>query len=153
MEDSSPVAELQIAFQVPVTRVFEAFIDPEITTKFWFTHSDGRLEPGKAVNWSWETNDLTVPVKVQEVETNQRILIQWGEGDLQSTVEWTFTGQPDGTTLVKVLNSDFIGSIEEIVAMVIDSQDGFTEMLSKAKAFLEQDSNLNQTAHRSPVEL
>jgi len=29
----------------PVAEVFEAFIDPDITTQFWFTRSSGRLEP------------------------------------------------------------------------------------------------------------
>lgn len=28
----------------PVMDVFEAFIDPDITTTFWFTKSSGRLE-------------------------------------------------------------------------------------------------------------
>lgn len=28
----------------PVKEVFEAIINPEITTKFWFTGSNGRLD-------------------------------------------------------------------------------------------------------------
>jgi uncharacterized protein YndB with AHSA1/START domain len=31
----------------PVAEVFEAVVDPDVTTKFWFTRSSGRLEPGK----------------------------------------------------------------------------------------------------------
>jgi uncharacterized protein YndB with AHSA1/START domain len=89
MEKGAPVAELRILFRVPVSKVFEAFVDPKITTKFWFTQSDGRLEPGKHLNWRWEKHDLTVPVQVLEVEQDKRIQMEWGEGDDKSTVEWT----------------------------------------------------------------
>jgi uncharacterized protein YndB with AHSA1/START domain len=33
----------------PVADVFEAFVNPDITTKFWFTKSSGRLDAGKQV--------------------------------------------------------------------------------------------------------
>lgn len=150
MEESVPVAELQIVFHAPVSRVFEAFVDPMITTKFWFTHSDGRLEPGENVKWRWEERDLTVPVQVLEVEQDSRILVEWGEGADKSTVEWTFAAQADGTTFVKILNSKFIGSLEEVVAKAIDSQDGFTQMLAAAKAFLENDIDVNSIADSLP---
>jgi uncharacterized protein YndB with AHSA1/START domain len=38
----------------PVAEVFEAFVNPDITMKFWFTKSSGRLEAGKQVQWEWE---------------------------------------------------------------------------------------------------
>ena len=44
-----PVVKLQMLFRVPVGRVFEAFVDPEVTTRFWFTHSSGRLTAGSDV--------------------------------------------------------------------------------------------------------
>ena len=34
----------------PVEQVFEAFVDPDTTTKFWFSKSSGRLEEGKTVD-------------------------------------------------------------------------------------------------------
>lgn len=33
----------------PVAEVFEAFVDPAITTQFWFTHSTGRLDQHREV--------------------------------------------------------------------------------------------------------
>ena len=153
MERDAPVAELKVLFRVPASRVFEAFVEPTITTKFWFTHSDGRLETGMNVNWRWEMNDLTVPVKVLEIEQDKKILIEWGEGDNRSTVEWTFTDQADGTTSVTILNSNFIGSIEEIVAKAIDSQGGFTQMLTKAKSQLENDPIATPVTESRPEEL
>ena len=39
-----PIAKAEMLIRKPVAEVFEAFINPEITTKFWFTKSirDGR---------------------------------------------------------------------------------------------------------------
>jgi uncharacterized protein YndB with AHSA1/START domain len=34
----------------PVANVFEAIVNPDITTKFWFTKGSGRLELGKQWN-------------------------------------------------------------------------------------------------------
>lgn len=35
-----PVAKTGMLIRKPVAEVFEAFIDPNITTKFWFTRSE-----------------------------------------------------------------------------------------------------------------
>jgi hypothetical protein len=42
-----PMAKTGMLIRKPVADVFEAFINPDITTKFWFTKSSGRLEVGK----------------------------------------------------------------------------------------------------------
>ena len=42
----TPVAKAEMLIRRPVAEVFEALINPTITTKFWFTRSSGRLEPG-----------------------------------------------------------------------------------------------------------
>jgi uncharacterized protein YndB with AHSA1/START domain len=49
-----PIAKTGMLIRKPVADVFEAFINPDITTKFWFTKSSGRLEVGKQVEWDWE---------------------------------------------------------------------------------------------------
>ncbi len=38
----------------PVAEVFEAFVDPATTSKFWFTKGSGRLAPGEEIRWDWE---------------------------------------------------------------------------------------------------
>jgi hypothetical protein len=35
----------------PVAQVFEAFVDPAVTSKFWFSGGSGKLEIGKTVRW------------------------------------------------------------------------------------------------------
>ena len=76
-----PVAKAEMLIRKPVTEVFEAFSNPEITTKFWFTKSTGRLEAGKQVTWTWEMYNVSTQISVREVEENRRILIVWPYGD------------------------------------------------------------------------
>lgn len=47
-----PVAKAEMLVRKPVPQLFNAFIDPQITTKFWFNKSSGRLESGKQVTWT-----------------------------------------------------------------------------------------------------
>ncbi len=42
----------------PVREVFEALVNPDITSKFWFTRESGRLEAGKRVRRDWEMYDV-----------------------------------------------------------------------------------------------
>src|SRR5262245_3108575 len=48
---AAPVSKTGMLIRRPVEDVFNAFIDPDITSKFWFTKSNGRLEPGRQVQW------------------------------------------------------------------------------------------------------
>jgi hypothetical protein len=51
-----PVANTAMLIRRPVAEVFRAFIDPAVTTKFWFTRSTGPLEVGKAIESGWSGN-------------------------------------------------------------------------------------------------
>lgn len=57
----------------PLAGVFEHFVDPEFTTRFWFTSSTGRLVAGERVQWQWEMYDATSEVRVREVTPAARI--------------------------------------------------------------------------------
>ncbi len=70
-----PVAKAEMLIRRPVAEVFEAFVNPAMTTKFWFTRSSGRLEPGKEVQWEWEMYHVSSQVKVKAMEEQKRILI------------------------------------------------------------------------------
>lgn len=49
-----PVAKAGLLIRRPVAEVFEAFIDPAITSKFWFTKGSGPLDAGQCVRRDWE---------------------------------------------------------------------------------------------------
>jgi uncharacterized protein YndB with AHSA1/START domain len=83
--EEAPIATVQMLIRRPVSVVFEAFADPAVTTQFWFTRCSGMLEPGKQVTWMWDMYGASASVSVKAIETNARILIEWG--DPSSTVE------------------------------------------------------------------
>ncbi|HVG35132.1 MAG TPA: SRPBCC family protein [Pyrinomonadaceae bacterium] len=135
----------------PVAEVFEAFIDPALTSKFWFTRGSGRLDAGRRVRWDWEMFGVSAEVSVKAVEPNKRILIEWSSaGGDSTTVEWLFAARADDTTYVTITESGFSGDGDEVVRKALGSQGGFTFLLSGLKAFLEHDIALNLSADHAP---
>ncbi len=143
-------AKAEMLIRKPIAEVFEAFVDPAITTKFWFTKSSGRLETGKQIRWDWEMYDVSVQVSVKAIEDNKRILIEWSGHGTPTTVEWLFTPRADNTTFVSVTNTGFSGDRDEIVKQAIESTEGFTLVLSGLKALLEHNMILNLVSDRFP---
>lgn len=141
------IAKVEMLIRKPVEEVFEAFIDPAITTKFWFTKSSGRLEVGKRVQWDWEMYGVSTDLVVKEIEENKRILIEF---DDNTTVEWMFTPRAENETLVSIINAGFKGGRDDILRQVIDSTGGFTIVLCGLKALLEHDIVLNLVSDRFP---
>jgi uncharacterized protein YndB with AHSA1/START domain len=145
-----PVARTGMLVRRPVAEVFEAFVDPDVTTRFWFTGSSGRVEAGRTVHWEWEMYGISVPVAVREVEPNRRILVEWPGDAGPTTVEWTFAARGDGATFVTVTNAGFIGDGDALVQQAADSTEGFALMLAGLKALLEHGVRLNLVADRFP---
>ena len=145
-----PVTSTGMLIRKPVAEVFEAFVDPNITTKFWFTKGSERLEVGKQVQWDWEMYGISVPVTAKVIEPNKRILIEWLGYSGLTTVEWTFSPQEDATTFVNITESGFTGDGDELVKQVTGSTQGFSLVLAGLKALLEHNISLNLVGDRYP---
>ncbi len=145
-----PIAKTAMLIRKPVAEVFEAFIDPAITSRFWFTKGSGRLEPGKQIQWDWEMYHASSQAIVKAVEQNKRILVEWSGYGTPTLIEWTFTARPDNTTFVMLTNSGFSGDADEVVKQAISSTEGFTFVLAGLKALLEHNIILNLVLDRFP---
>ena len=145
-----PVAKTGMLIRKPVAEVFEAFVNPAVTTKFWFTKGSGRLETGKQVTWEWEMYGISIPVTVKAIGPNQRIVIEWPGYSGPTTVEWNFISCPDGTTFVRITNSGLTGDGDSLVKQATDSTQGFSLVLAGLKAYLEHGIQLNLVADRFP---
>jgi uncharacterized protein YndB with AHSA1/START domain len=141
---TAPSAKVEMLMRKPVAKVFEAFVDPQITTRFWFTNSSGKLEAGKSVTWTWEMYDLSVQVNVKEVEDSKRILVEWPYNGVPTTIEWIFTPYGTDATYVSVTNSGFRGDGDKVVSDALGSKGGFTWVLAGLKAFLEHGIELKE---------
>ena len=145
-----PTTKTCMLIRKPVADVFEAIVDPGITTQFWFTRSSGRLVAGRPVRWDWEMYDISMRVTATVVEPNHRIVMEWPGYGAPTKVAWTFTPVDDGTTFVSVTESGFAGNGDQLVKVVADSTQGFTLVLAGLKAFLEHGVRLNLVGDRYP---
>jgi uncharacterized protein YndB with AHSA1/START domain len=147
-ENAVAVAERLI--RRPVAEVFEAFVDPAITSRFWFTKGSGRLGPGARVIWTWEMYGVSSPVKVTAFEPEARIEVAWGETGESTVVEWTFTALDEASTFVSIRNHGFRGTADEVLSQVVGSTEGFAIVLAGAKALLEHGIELGLVRDRFP---
>lgn len=146
----APVARTAMLIRRPAAEVFEAFVNPEITCRFWFTKGSGRLEVGKSVQWDWEMYDISITVTPKVLEPNHRLVVEWPGYSGQTIVEWTFESQKEGTTFVRISEAGFTGDGDSLVKQVTDSSEGFTIVLAGLKALLEHNVRLNLVADRFP---
>lgn len=130
-----PVAEAGMLIRRPIAEVFEAFVDPAITARFWFSNGSGRLVAGAQLRWEWEMYGAGTDVTVKAIEPNVRILIDWD--DPPTEVEWRFEPRGEGQTWVTVENRGFHGDADAQVARALDSAGGFALVLGGAKIWLE----------------
>ena len=149
---AAPIAKAEMLIRKPVAEVFEAFVDPEITSHFWFTAGSGRLEPGARVQWEWEMYGASAEVDVLEMEPERRILVAWPGEHGPTTVEWRFTPLGGGT-FVSITNSGFAGDVDHMVQQAIEATEGFTLVLAGLKAYMEHGVRLGLVADRFPADI
>jgi len=145
MLKSEPVARTTMLIRRPVAEVFEAFVDPAVTSRFWFTRGSGRLKEGAVVTWSWEMYGASAEVRVKALEINRRILIEW-----PTPVEWLFEPRGDSATFVTIVARGSGGDDDQRVAQAIDLMGGFSFTLAGCKAWLEHGIELNIVADHNP---
>ncbi|MFN8638084.1 MAG: SRPBCC family protein [Dehalococcoidia bacterium] len=148
--NTPPTASVEMLIRRPAADVFEAFVNPEITSKFWFSAGSARLEAERSVTWTWESYGFSVDVLVRAVEPNTRILVEWNAYGTPTPIEWTFRARDDGTTFVTVTNRGFPGTDEEAIATALGATEGFAFVLAGAKAFLEHGIELGLVPDRFP---
>lgn len=141
------VVQNQMLVRKPIGEVFNAFVNPEMTTRFWFTKSSGRLEAGATIQWEWEMYGASTKVMVTDLVPNKRIRIEWD--DPPCPVEWVFEERGE-STLVRITTEGFSGSDDEVVAKAIDSKGGFALVLAGVKAYMEHGIALNLVADQYP---
>ncbi len=150
-ENKAPSAETAMLIRRPVAEVFEAFINPEITTKFWFTKSSGKLEKGKEVEWTWEMYNVSSIALVKDIVPNKKIAIEWGNrGEPPIGVEWTFEPYEAQFTFVRIVIDGFTGDADAVLENVAGTVGGFCWVLAGLKAYLEHHIQLNLVGDRFP---
>lgn len=148
METKNTTVETQMLIRRPVSEVFNAFIDPAVTTKFWFTKASGKLETGKEITWEWEMYAASARVVVKEILRNKKISIVWDEPP--TVVDFIFEAMSADTTYVTIQNYGFHQTGDALIEAIKDYTGGFTTVLDGLKAYLEHGIKLNLVADKFP---
>lgn len=143
-----PTVESQMLIRKPVSEVFQSFIDPNITTNFWFTKSSGKLEVGKIIKWEWEMFNVSTDVWVKEIIPDKKISIEWDNP--ATIVDFEFTAKSNDSTYVVIKNYGFRETGDDLIQVIKDNTGGFTTVLDGLKAFLEYNIKLNLIADKFP---
>ncbi|MCB2001745.1 MAG: SRPBCC family protein [Rhodoferax sp.] len=140
--------QAQMLVRRPVAAVFEAIVDPAITTRFWFTRSTGRLEQNAQVRWDWDMFGVGDVLSVKAFDRNARIRMEWK--DDPTIVEWRFEDRGGDTTLVTITNWGFRGTPDDVLRQAVDSKGGYTLVLAGLKAWLEHGIELQLVRDQFP---
>ena len=147
-EIEKPMVECQMMIRKPISKVFQAFIDPAITTKFWFTKSSGKLEKDKCFTWEWEMYGVSDKIKVVELLPNKKITIEWDNPT--TIVDFEFSELSKETTYVVVKNYGFRQTGNDLIEAIKNNTGGFTTVLDGLKAYLELGIELNLIKDKFP---
>ncbi|SDI19545.1 SRPBCC family protein [Nonomuraea jiangxiensis] len=147
-----PAVKVGMLIRRKPAEVFRAIVDPDITTRIWYTKSSGKMTPGAELLWEWEMYGVSSHISVEEVEENSRVRFTWSgyTPESRTTVEFRFVPAPGDTTYVQITETGFTGSGDEVVQYAIDSTGGFTFLVSSLKAFLEHDLALGLVGDAHP---
>lgn len=143
-----PKVECQMMIKKPISDVFKAFVDPRITTKFWFTKSSGKLEKDKTVTWEWEMYGVADEIKVVEIQPNKKITIEWDNPT--TTVDFEFSELSKEMTYVVIKNYGFHQTGNDLIETIKNNTGGFTTVLDGLKAYLEFGIELNLVKDKFP---
>jgi uncharacterized protein YndB with AHSA1/START domain len=118
--------------RAPVSKVFQAFVQPSWLKKFWLKAASGPLRQGGTVQWEFLVPGAKEEVSVKRVIEDEQILFYWSDG---TRVDIVFTQWARGITRVTVQVSGFRG--REAANQAVGATEGFTIVLCDLKSLLE----------------
>ena len=140
----APSLRAEMLIRRPAAQVYQAIVDPAITTRCWFSRASGPLQPGSSVTWYWDSYRVSATAQVDALQPNRLIRLRW-----PLPVEWQFDDRGDNTTMTTINASDFSPD-DDGVAQAIDNMGGFMLVLAGCKAWLEHGIALNLVNDKAP---
>jgi uncharacterized protein YndB with AHSA1/START domain len=127
------VARAKMLIRRPAIEVFNAFVQPDLITKFWLKGTTGALGQGAQVEWQFMVPGATERVHVTAFDEPHRIALAWSEGGLG--VDMKFFEEQKGITVVSVEVRGF--ESEGGTDQVVNATEGFSIVLCDLKVLLE----------------
>jgi uncharacterized protein YndB with AHSA1/START domain len=127
------VARAKMLIRRPAMEVFNAFVQPDLITKFWLKGTTGALGQGAQVEWQFMVPGATERVHVTAFDEPHRIAFAWSEGGLG--IDMKFFEEQKGITVVSVEVRGF--ESEGGTDQVVNATEGFSIVLCDLKVLLE----------------
>ena len=140
----APVVTATMLIRRPAAEVYNAFVDPAVTTRFWFSRASGPLQVGQAAQWHWDQYGVSTDVQVDALEPARLIRLRW-----PTPAEWQFSARGDNACFVTITARGFAAD-DAGVAQAIDQMGGFMLVLAGCKAWLEHGIELNVVSDMAP---
>ncbi|MFB7639868.1 SRPBCC family protein [Peribacillus butanolivorans] len=125
----------------PVNEVFEAIVDPEKMSNYWFSSGTGRVEQGKTITWRYDEYNAEGVINVLEVEEDKKIVFSWGGYGQETVVTITLKELDNTSTIIEVNELGFKEDDPEIINKMIGQKEGWVYMLTCLKGYLENGIN------------
>lgn len=148
---TQPAAKAEMLIRKPVQEVFEAMVNPDITSKFWYTKGSGRLDSGKDVRWDWEMYGASVELCAHEIRKNKFIAFNWASQGGTTSVEMSFKPHGHDATFLSITEKGWDAADEKMPGYIVGQTEGWTMVLAALKAFLELNVVLPLVADRFPA--
>jgi uncharacterized protein YndB with AHSA1/START domain len=150
----TPEFRVSARISKPVAEVFDAVVNPRQLSAYFVTTGGGASGPlveGATVTW-WGD----IPVEVDEVKKNDRIVLRWDSGVVEgqppykTQVEMKFEPLDDGGTMVTIAEGGWAASQAGLKKSYLNCE-GWTQMMCCMKAWLEYGINLREGYYRSEM--
>jgi uncharacterized protein YndB with AHSA1/START domain len=125
------VAKAEMLIRRPIAEVFNAFVDPDMITKFWLESTTGPLAASAKVKWRFMVPGATETVTVTSFEDQRRIAFDWSDG---ISVNMNFE-ERGGASRIAVEIMGFKG--DHVVEKAVATTEGFSIVLCDLKTLLE----------------
>jgi len=132
-----------IQIQKPIAYVYEGIVNPDFMTKYFISESNGHLETGVDLLWSFPEFDGKYPITKVKVEERKSISFVW---DSETVVHIVLRSQPNNSTVVEVTEGSKVNNVQNL-EWLISNTGGWANFLACMKAYLEHGIQLRKGAY------
>jgi uncharacterized protein YndB with AHSA1/START domain len=128
-------ARAAMPIRASADKVFDAFVDPGIITKFWLARSSGPLTAGATVQWEFMVPGATETVEVTDFRAPEHLGFGWSDG---VRVDLRIAKSKSDHVVVTFTASGFRNASD-----AVDATEGFSIVLCDLKTLLESGRSAN----------
>ena len=138
MSDIKPIeAHVSMLVRCEPHVAFDAFVQPDMLTKFWLSKASGPLQVGATVSWDFMVAGAKAKTTARTLERGRLIAWDWDDG---IHVRLSLESMDDGTAIT-VVQTGFTGNLRKQADDALNGTEGFAIALCDLKTLVETGSS------------